>query len=187
MSKSRILHSHIAQRYGEACGEMCCCQEFRMQQTCRVQSKWYFFQSQWFLWCHSWVCAERLSWMKFSIRKLQKAEIGRYGNEMSLSEESFPTTFKHALVKPLRKKHNLPQDELSSHRSVIVQSQIWISFQRFRNVSFMLIYHHIWNPSHQLMKTLFILKYIDTSYEYKQSNITKAEARLISRTWRILR
>ena len=37
---------------------------------------------------------------------------------MSLSEGSFPSTFKHALVKPLLKKHNLPQDELSSYRPI---------------------------------------------------------------------
>ena len=37
---------------------------------------------------------------------------------LSLSEGSFPTTFKHALVKPLLKKHNLPQDELSSYRPI---------------------------------------------------------------------
>ena len=37
---------------------------------------------------------------------------------LSLSEESFPTTFKHAFVKPLLKKHNLPQDELSSYRPI---------------------------------------------------------------------
>ena len=37
---------------------------------------------------------------------------------LSLSEGSFPTTFKHALVKPLLKKHNLPQDELSSFRPI---------------------------------------------------------------------
>ena len=34
---------------------------------------------------------------------------------LSLSEGSFPNTFKHALVKPLLKKHNLPQEELSSY------------------------------------------------------------------------
>ena len=32
---------------------------------------------------------------------------------------------------------------------VIVPSQIWISFQKFLNVSFMLVYHHIWSHSHQ--------------------------------------
>ena len=37
---------------------------------------------------------------------------------MSLSEGSFPSAFKHALVKPLLKKHNLPQDELSSYRPI---------------------------------------------------------------------
>ena len=37
---------------------------------------------------------------------------------MSLSEGSFPSTFKHALVKPLLKKHNLAQDELSSYRPI---------------------------------------------------------------------
>ena len=37
---------------------------------------------------------------------------------LSLSEGSFPTTFMHALVKPLLKKHNLPQDELSSYRPI---------------------------------------------------------------------
>ena len=37
---------------------------------------------------------------------------------MSLSEGSFPSTFKHALVKPFLKKHNLPQDELSSYRPI---------------------------------------------------------------------
>ena len=37
---------------------------------------------------------------------------------MSLSEGSFPSTFKRALVKPLLKKHNLPQDELSSYRPI---------------------------------------------------------------------
>ena len=37
---------------------------------------------------------------------------------LSLAEGSFPTTFKHAFVKPLLKKHNLPQDELSSYRPI---------------------------------------------------------------------
>ena len=37
---------------------------------------------------------------------------------MSFSEGSFPSTFKHAIVKPLLKKHNLPQDELSSYRPI---------------------------------------------------------------------
>ena len=37
---------------------------------------------------------------------------------LSLSEGSFPTTFKHALVKPLLKKRNIPQDELSSYRPI---------------------------------------------------------------------
>ena len=37
---------------------------------------------------------------------------------LSLSEGSFPTTFKHALVKPSLKKHNLHQDELSSYRPI---------------------------------------------------------------------
>ena len=37
---------------------------------------------------------------------------------LSLSEGSFPTTFTHALVKPLLEKHNLPQDELSSYRPI---------------------------------------------------------------------
>ena len=40
---------------------------------------------------------------------------------------------------------------LKMNSPVIVQSQIWILFQRFWNVSCMLVYHHIWNHSHQLL------------------------------------
>ena len=47
------------------------------------------------------------------------------------------------------------QLNLKMNFPVIVQSQIWILFQGFWNVSFMLnallIYHHIWNHSHQLL------------------------------------
>ena len=35
-----------------------------------------------------------------------------------MSEGSFSIIFKNAHVKPLLKKHNLPQDELSSHRPI---------------------------------------------------------------------
>ena len=37
---------------------------------------------------------------------------------LSISEGSFPSSFKHALVKPLLKKYNLPHDDLSSYRPI---------------------------------------------------------------------
>jgi hypothetical protein len=37
---------------------------------------------------------------------------------LSLSEGIFPSQFKHALVKPLLKKHNLPSEDLSSYRPI---------------------------------------------------------------------
>ena len=37
---------------------------------------------------------------------------------LSLTEGSFPASFKHAIVKPLLKKYNLPLDDLSSYRPI---------------------------------------------------------------------
>src|SRR6267154_6471399 len=37
---------------------------------------------------------------------------------LSFSEATFPASFKDVLVRPLLKKHNLPQDDLSSYRSI---------------------------------------------------------------------
>ena len=52
---------------------------------------------------------------------------------------------------------------------VIVPSQIWISFQKFLSVSFMLVYHHIWSHSHQsLPSNLYTGSFVPLKWHWNE-------------------